>query len=109
MVRANAISAAAAILFLIIVLLGGLSVVWAVGLMCLFTFGVGMASPAAMTKAVSVNPRAVGSAAGLYGFTQMAIGAVCTSLSGLRGRTRRSPRGHHPVGDRNPWPSPHSG
>ena len=83
MVRANALSAAAAILFLIVVLLGGLTVAWAVGLMCLFTFGVGMASPAAMTKAVSVNPRAVGSAAGLYGFTQMAIGAFCTSLSGL--------------------------
>jgi DHA1 family bicyclomycin/chloramphenicol resistance-like MFS transporter len=83
MVLANALSAAAALLLLLIVLLGGLSVVAAVGLMVLFTFGAGMASPAAMTKAVSVNPRAVGSAAGLYGFTQMAIGAVCTSLSGL--------------------------
>jgi DHA1 family bicyclomycin/chloramphenicol resistance-like MFS transporter len=83
MVLANALSAAAALMLLLIVLLGGLSVVAAVGLMALFTFGAGMASPAAMTKAVSVNPRAVGSAAGLYGFTQMAIGAICTSLSGL--------------------------
>ena len=51
--------------------------------MLLFTLGAGMASPAALTKAVSVDAKVVGSAAGLYGFTQMAIGALCTSLAGL--------------------------
>ena len=29
----------------------------------------------ALTEAVSVNPRVVGSASGLYGFMQMAVGA----------------------------------
>ncbi len=51
--------------------------------MLLFTLGAGMASPAALTKAVSVDPALTGSAAGLYGFSQMAIGALCTSLAGL--------------------------
>jgi len=50
-------------------------------LLFLYTVGAGMSSPAALSKAVSVNPQLVGSAAGLYGFTQMAIGALCTSLA----------------------------
>jgi DHA1 family bicyclomycin/chloramphenicol resistance-like MFS transporter len=83
MIGANALSVFAALAFLGVVLLGGLTVTSAIGLMCLFTFGAGMSSPAALTKAVSVNPRTIGSASGLYGFTQMAIGALCTSLSGL--------------------------
>jgi DHA1 family bicyclomycin/chloramphenicol resistance-like MFS transporter len=48
--------------------------------MFLFTSGAGMTSPAALTKAVSVNPHLTGSASGLYGFTQMAVGAICTSV-----------------------------
>jgi DHA1 family bicyclomycin/chloramphenicol resistance-like MFS transporter len=32
-----------------------------------------------------VDPQRVGSAAGLYGFTQMAIGAACTTLAALGG------------------------
>jgi DHA1 family bicyclomycin/chloramphenicol resistance-like MFS transporter len=83
MVSANGLSVIAALAFFGVVALGELSVLSAVGLMCLFTFGAGMSSPAALTKAVSVNPKTIGSASGLYGFTQMAIGAVCTSLSGL--------------------------
>src|SRR5947209_14600209 len=42
-----------------------------------------LVNPAALTKAVSVNPRVIGSAAGLYGFGQMFVGAVCTTLSGV--------------------------
>jgi len=83
MIGANLLSVLAAVTFLGVVLLGWLSVPLAVGLMCLFTFGAGMSSPAALTKAVSVNPRTIGSASGLYGFTQMAIGALCTTLAGL--------------------------
>jgi DHA1 family bicyclomycin/chloramphenicol resistance-like MFS transporter len=30
-----------------------------------------------------VNSKTIGSASGLYGFMQMVIGAICTSLSGL--------------------------
>jgi DHA1 family bicyclomycin/chloramphenicol resistance-like MFS transporter len=83
MVGSNALSVLSSLAFLAVVLLGRLDVAWTVGLMCLFTLGAGMASPAALTKAVSVNPKLIGSAAGLYGFSQMAVGALCTSLAGL--------------------------
>jgi len=48
--------------------------------MLLFTYGAGMASPAALAQSLSVNPEVAGSASGLYGFAQMAIGALCTAL-----------------------------
>ncbi len=83
MVGANALSTLAALVFLSLVLMGMINVFSAVGLMVLFTMGAGLSSPAALTKAVSVNPRLIGSASGLYGFAQMAVGAICTSLSGL--------------------------
>ena len=83
MLGANGLSVASALAFLAVVLLGDLSVPWAVGSMFLFCLGAGMASPAAMTKAISVDQRLVGSASGLYGFSQMAVGAVCTALAGL--------------------------
>lgn len=38
---------------------------------------------AALGKALSVNPQLVGSASGLYGFTQMAIGALCAALAAV--------------------------
>jgi DHA1 family bicyclomycin/chloramphenicol resistance-like MFS transporter len=44
-----------------------------------------VASPNALTLAVSVNPKVTGSASGLYGATQMAVGAVCTALAGIGG------------------------
>ncbi len=37
----------------------------------------------ALTEAVSVNSRVIGSASGLYGFIQMAVGASCTALAGF--------------------------
>lgn len=83
MVGANMISVVGALVFLVIVVTGHMNVSTTIGLMLLFTLGAGMSSPAALTKAVSVNPRIVGSAAGLYGFAQMIIGALCTSLAGL--------------------------
>ena len=45
--------------------------------------GAGIASPATLTQAISVNPHAIGSASGLYGFAQMAVGALCTAIAGL--------------------------
>jgi DHA1 family bicyclomycin/chloramphenicol resistance-like MFS transporter len=42
-----------------------------------------MASPAALTQAMSVNPQVIGSAAGLYGFAQMGVGALCTAVAGI--------------------------
>jgi DHA1 family bicyclomycin/chloramphenicol resistance-like MFS transporter len=44
----------------------------------LVMIGVGMASPFALAGAVSVNPRAIGAASGLYGFIQMGYGMLCT-------------------------------
>jgi DHA1 family bicyclomycin/chloramphenicol resistance-like MFS transporter len=37
----------------------------------------------ALSEAVSVNTNVIGSASGLYGFTQMAVGALCAALAGL--------------------------
>ena len=83
MLGANLLSVLAAFGFLALVLAGRLAVWPMVGLMMLFTLGIGLASPAALTRAISVNPKVIGSAAGLYGFAQMGIGAICTSLAGI--------------------------
>lgn len=72
-----------ALLFLGAVLLGKLNLAVAVGGPLIFAIGVGLASPLALTKAVSVNPKVIGSAAGLYGFSQMAVGALCAALAGI--------------------------
>ena len=48
-----------------------------------FMIAVGLASPMALTKAVSIDPAAAGSAAGLYGSAQMACGALCTAAAGF--------------------------
>jgi DHA1 family bicyclomycin/chloramphenicol resistance-like MFS transporter len=83
MVRANLVSLLGALVFLAVVLSGRLSVLWAVLPMFVFTLGAGMASPAALTQAIGINPQIIGSASGLYGFTQMGVGALCTALAGL--------------------------
>ncbi|MBI0432219.1 multidrug effflux MFS transporter [Roseomonas sp. KE0001] len=74
-----------ALLFLGAVLLDRLNLAIAVGGPLIFAIGVGLASPLALTKAVSVNPKVIGSAAGLYGFSQMAVGALCAALAGIGG------------------------
>jgi len=83
MLSASFLSLAGGLSMLTIVLAGWTSVVTLEASMLLFTFGVGMTGPTALTLAVGVNPRVVGSAAGLYGFAQMGIGALCTGLAGL--------------------------
>lgn len=83
LVGANAVSVIGAFIFLAAVLVGQLSIPLTVGTMFLFTVGVGIAAPAALTQAISVNPQVIGSASGLYGFIQMMVGAVCTSLAGI--------------------------
>ncbi|HEY0200358.1 MAG TPA: multidrug effflux MFS transporter, partial [Burkholderiaceae bacterium] len=83
LVRANAISVLAAFTLLVAVLTGHLTAPLAVGLMFCYTFGSGLASPAALTQAMSVNPHVTGSASGLYGCIQMGVGALCTVLAGL--------------------------
>ncbi len=52
-------------------------------LMIVYCVGAGLCSPAVSTLSISVDPRLIGSAAGLYGFMQMAVGAACTTLAGF--------------------------
>jgi DHA1 family bicyclomycin/chloramphenicol resistance-like MFS transporter len=82
-VLANLASVAAALAFLAVVLSGHLSVALAVMPMFFYAAGVGIASPSALTLAISVNPKVIGSASGLYGFAQMGVGALCTALAAL--------------------------
>ena len=83
LVWANLVSVLGAFVFLGMVLSGQLSVFWTILPMFVFTLGAGIASPAALTQAISVDPQVIGSASGLYGFMQMAVGAICTALAGL--------------------------
>lgn len=83
LIRANMMSVLAAFVLLSAVLTAHLTVALALGCMFVFTVGVGIAGPPALTQAISVNPRVIGSASGLYGFTQMAVGRLCTALAGL--------------------------
>ena len=83
MVAGNALSALSAVAFLALVVLGYAGVAPIVALMFFYTFGCGMAGPISLTLAVGVNPLVIGSASGLYGALQMAVGALCTALAGL--------------------------
>jgi len=83
MIGANLISVAASAMLLFIAISGLATAPIIVVLMGIFSFGSGVVSPAALTKAVSVNPRVIGSAAGLYGFGQMFVGAICTTLASV--------------------------
>ena len=80
--------AAGAAMFLLAAATGHLSVLTVMVPMFVFTVGAGLASPMALTRAVSVDPTAIGAAAGLYGAGQMAVGALCTWLAGF---------GHNPA------------
>ncbi len=73
--------------FLTLSLMDNLSVFSLISLMFCFTLGTGVTSPLAMTRALSVDPRIAGSAAGIYGFLQMTIGAACTLLVSLGGNS----------------------
>jgi len=82
-ILSNLLSVVASVFLLAVVLLGYLSAPLIVGPMFVFALGVGVASPGALSQAISVNPHVIGSASGLYGFSQMGVGAVCTALTGL--------------------------
>ncbi|MDB5999069.1 MAG: Bcr/CflA family drug resistance efflux transporter [Rhizobacter sp.] len=83
LVTANLVSVLAAAAFLVAAWTGHLSVAFVVGTMFVFMVGAAVSSPAALTEAISVNRHVTGSASGLYGSTQMAVGAICTALVGL--------------------------
>ena len=77
---ANGFAIAGAAGFMLADLIGWLNVVTVIAPIVVFMIGAGMASPFALSGAVSVNPHAIGAASGLYGFTQMAYGALCTII-----------------------------
>jgi MFS transporter, DHA1 family, multidrug resistance protein len=83
LIGATLLSAIAAFTYLGIVLLDMMDAYVVVFLMFVLTFGVGCAAPSALTQAMNVNTRVIGSASGLYGFSQMAIGAFCTAMVGI--------------------------
>jgi DHA1 family bicyclomycin/chloramphenicol resistance-like MFS transporter len=85
MVLGNLLSCAGAAAFLLAVVTGFLSVPLTILPMLVLMYGAGLASPMALAEILSINPLIAGSASGLYGFVQMAIGAVCTSLAGIGG------------------------
>jgi DHA1 family bicyclomycin/chloramphenicol resistance-like MFS transporter len=75
---ANLVTIAGATLFVLLDMLDLLSGPSVTGAVTLFMIGAGMASPFALAGSVSVNPRAIGSASGMYGFFQMGYGMLCT-------------------------------
>lgn len=83
LIGGNLLSAASALTLLGITLADAMTVTSVVAVMFLFCLGAGICSPAALSKALGVEPRLVGSAAGLYGAMQMGVGALCTFAVGL--------------------------
>jgi DHA1 family bicyclomycin/chloramphenicol resistance-like MFS transporter len=79
----NSLSLVVILIALVWVVVGQISAGPLLALVFTFTIGAGVSSPAAMTLAMSVNPKVVGSASGVYGCVQMAVGALCTALAGL--------------------------
>ena len=69
--------------FLAMAALDALNLLGVAGVMFLFTVGVGLAAPTALALAINVQPSVAGAASGIYGFSQMAVGAVCSALVGL--------------------------
>lgn len=75
---ANALCICGAGLFALADMAHYLTVLSIVAPVTLFMVGAGMASPFALAGSVSVNPQAIGSASGMYGFVQMGYGMLCT-------------------------------
>ena len=82
-VVANAVSVAAAASFLGLLIADRATLFGTIATMFVFSVGVGAAAPAALVKAISVNPRVTGTASGLYGSVQMAVAGVLVMLAGL--------------------------
>ena len=80
---ANATAIAGAAILFTITIGGHLSVPGVILPMLVYSVGVGATSPIALTSAISVQPMMIGAASGLYGFTQMAFGALCTLAVGF--------------------------
>jgi MFS transporter, DHA1 family, multidrug resistance protein len=83
LIGANLLSTLSAASLLAVTLAGAMTISNVIGLMFLFAIGAGATSPAALSKALGVESRLVGSASGLYGSMQMVVGALCTFAVGF--------------------------
>jgi MFS transporter, DHA1 family, multidrug resistance protein len=83
LVAANAVSVVAAACLLGLVVADRATVAGVIGTMFAFSLGVGASAPAALVQAISVNPRVTGTASGLYGSVQMAVGAALVAIAGV--------------------------
>lgn len=79
----NAIAFIGAAILFAITLSGHLSVAGVICPMLLYSIGVGATSPIALSSAIGAQPMMIGAASGLYGFTQMMFGALCTLVVGF--------------------------
>ena len=62
---------------------GHLSVMTLVGTIMLTSIGSGFASASAGAGAISADPKAIGTASGLFGSLQMGFGALCAAIVGI--------------------------
>ncbi len=76
--RGNMICLVGAAGLLAIALSGYLSVVTLIAPLVIYALGIGILGPNAVAGLMNVDPEAAGSASSLYGFTQMAFGAMFT-------------------------------
>jgi MFS transporter, DHA1 family, multidrug resistance protein len=81
-VVANAVSVVAAASFLGLLIIDRATLFGIIATMFVFSVGVGAAAPAALIKAISVNPRVTGTASGLYGSVQMAVAGTLVMFAG---------------------------
>jgi DHA1 family bicyclomycin/chloramphenicol resistance-like MFS transporter len=79
----SAIAVLRAALFFVAAASGMLNLATVLVPMILFSVGVGACGPVAITSAISTDPQMIGAASGLYGFMQMANGALCTLAVGF--------------------------
>jgi DHA1 family bicyclomycin/chloramphenicol resistance-like MFS transporter len=78
----SAIAVLGAALFFLVAVTGMVSVATVLGSMIIYSIGIGAASPVAIPSAISTDARMIGAASALYGFMQMANGALCTLAVG---------------------------
>lgn len=74
----NGICLASALALLAVDLSGHLTVVTLLAPLVLYAVGIGLLGPNAVAGLMNVDPHAAGAASSLYGFTQMALGALFT-------------------------------
>lgn len=83
LIVASLIGALGGLMLLAIALANWLSVAGVMAAMTVFAICNGISSPLSLSRSVGINPRLIGSAAGLHGFVQQGIGAICAALAGL--------------------------